>query len=150
MRKPAFTLAALLATTVLAACGGVDKNAYVTQVTKVQQATQQDARALSDKMESAKTPAQVATNLAALGTAVEKNAADLKAIEAPESVAAKHQEYVDLMQQYGADLEDLAAQVKTATPATVRGILTKASTLTTKLSTQETKIVSAINTELQS
>lgn len=150
MRKPAFTLAALLATAALAACGGVDKNAYVTQVTKVQQATQQDARALSDKMKSAKTPAQVATNLAALGTAVEKNAADLKKIEPPESVAKQHQEYVDLMKQYGTDLESLAAEVKKATPSTVKGILTKASSLTTNLSTQETKIVSSINTELQS
>ena len=149
MRKPALTLAALLATASLAACGGVDKNEYVNQVTQVQKATQTDASELSAKMQTAKTPAQVATSLAALGQAVEDNAKKLDAIEAPEDVAGQHAKYVKLMNQYGSDLEELAAKVKTATPTTVPGILTKATTLTSNLSSQETKIVTAINNELQ-
>lgn len=149
MRKPILALAAVIATTSLAACGGVDKNAYVEQVTNVQQATQKEAQELSSKMSSAKTPKQVAANLDALGEAVEANAKKLDAIEAPEDVAKQHQAYVDLMTKFGTDLEALAAKVEKATPTTVPGILSQASTLTTNLSTGETKIVNEINSALK-
>lgn len=149
MRKSTLAVAALLATTSLAACGGVDKNAYVEQVTDVQQATQKEAQELSTKMSSAKTPKQVAANLDALGEAVEANAKKLDAIEAPEDVAKQHDAYVALMNKFGADLEALAAKVEKATPTTVPTILNQASTLTTNLSTGETKIVNEINSALQ-
>lgn len=149
MRKSTLAVAAILATTSLAACGGVDKNAYVEQVTDVQQATQKEAQELSTKMSSAKTPKQVAANLDALGEAVEANAKKLDAIEAPEDVAAQHQEYVDVMTKFGADLEELAGKVAKATPTTVPTILNQASTLTTNLSTSETRIVNEINDALQ-
>lgn len=150
MRKPAILVATLLVISTLAACGGVDENAYVQSVTKVQQATQKEASALSTKMSSAKTPAQVGNNLAALGKAVEANADDLAAIEAPDKVASQHKAYVELMRKFGTDLEALAAKVKKATPTTVPTILTDASKLTSELSTGETKIVNEINTALQS
>ena len=149
MRKPALTLAALLTATTLAACGGVDKNEYVNQVTTVQKATQTDASELGTKMQSAKTPAQVAQNLTDLGKAVEVNAVKLEKIEAPDDVAAQHAKYVKLMKDYGNDLQELAVKVKAATPTTVPKILTDAQGLTSNLSSEETKIVSDINNELQ-
>ncbi len=150
MRKTALT-AALIAVTTLAACGDTaDKNAYVGEVTKVQQSTNQEATALSDAMASAKTPAQVASKLTALAKSIEANAKKLDAIEAPEEVAADHQKYVDLMNDFGTDLEALAVKVKKATPTTVPTLLSEASTLTTRLSTGETAIVNKINSELQS
>ena len=150
MRKPVLSAAALfLATTALAACGGIDKNAYVDSVTKVQQTTQREANALSEKMNSAKTPDEVGTNLAALGETVEKSAADLAAIEPPEDVADQHKQYVDLMKKFGTDLEGLATRVKDANADNVQGILTDATKLTSSLSSDETKIVSDINAELQ-
>lgn len=150
MRTPALTLAALLATASLTACGGVDENEYVSQVTNVQRATQTDASEVSARMQSAKTPAQVATNLTLLGKAVEANAAKLDKIEAPEDVAKQHAAYVKLMTNYGNDLQELAVKVKKATPANVKKLVTDAGALTSNLSSQETKIVAEINGELQS
>ncbi|MBJ7471264.1 MAG: hypothetical protein JHD16_08170 [Solirubrobacteraceae bacterium] len=149
MRTSSLTVAALLAATTLAGCGGVDKNAYVDSVTNVQETTQKEATALSTKMQSAETPAQVGANLEALAKSVEKNAVALDKIEAPEEVAAQHQEYVKLMKDFSTNLEKLAVKVEKATPTTVPTILTDASKLTTQLSTGETKIVTEINNELQ-
>ncbi len=149
LRKTAAT-AALITVTALAACGDTaDKNAYVDQVTKVQQATQKEATNLSTAMSSATTPGQVASNLTKLADSVEKNAADLQKIEAPEEVAKQHAAYVTLMKTFSTDLKELAVKVKKATPTTVPTLLTDASKLTTTLSTGETKIVNDINTELQ-
>ena len=53
------------------------------------------------------------------------------------------------MKKFGTDLENLATRVKDANADNVKGILADAQTLTSSLSTDETKIVSDINAELQ-
>lgn len=150
MRKPALSAALLLSILAIAGCGSsADKDAYVQSVSRVQQQTQTDAKTLSDKMQTAKTPAQIADNLSQLGRNIEKNASSLKAIKAPDDVKTQHEEYVKLMNDFGKKLESLATDVRTATPGNVKDVLTKASRATTDLSTEEQKVVSEINSALQ-
>lgn len=140
---------ALLATAALAACGGVDKTAYVDSVTDVQRKTSADATRLSTAMSTAKTPAEISAKLDELGKAVEANSVQLDKITAPSDVEKQHQEYVDLMKNFGTDLETLAGKVKTATPANTTTLLANASKITSDLATDEAKIVQEINNELR-
>lgn len=150
MRPSALIASTLvLATTALAACGGVDKNAYVDSVTKVQAATSSEAAKLSGEMEDAKSVGAVADKLEDLGQAVEKNAGSLADIEAPDDVAGLHEQYVTLMKKFGTDLETLAGRVRKADAKNVNAVLTQASKLTADLATDESKIVGEINDELR-
>lgn len=144
-------LAVLGSLVVLAGCGdSIDKNAYVRDVSSVQQSTQNEANRLTENLSSAKTPAAVASRLQQLATAVKTNADRLAAIEAPEDVTDEHQQYVELMRTFSKDLGGLAERIKTATPETIPGIMSDTSKLTSELATDEQKIVSEINQALQS
>ncbi|MDQ8044436.1 MAG: hypothetical protein AAGC46_04625 [Solirubrobacteraceae bacterium] len=152
MRKPAAAATALLLTALpLIGCGGdaVDKNAYVKAVSAVQAKTSGDAQKLSTEMQTAKTPKDIAEKLTELGTAVQSDADDLARIKAPEEVTQDHQQYVQLMRDFGSNLKDLAPQVEKATPTTVSNVLKKATGYTTTLSTKEAKLISDINAQLQ-
>ena len=131
-------------------CGeSIDKNAYVRDVSSVQQSTQNEANRLTAGLSSAKTPKAVASRLQQLATAVKTNADRLAAIEAPEDVAAKHQEYVELMRSFSTELSALAERIEDATPETIDGIMRDTSKLTSELATDEQKIVGEINQALQ-
>lgn len=151
MRQPSLSafVVAVLATLTLAACGGVDKNAYVDSVTKVQQTAQQGAAEINEQMADAKTPAQFAANLEALSTVIGENATDLSGIEAPDEVATEHQQYVDLMKKLSVSLDELAGKVESAKADDVSGLLTEVSKLQSDLATSEAKILNDINTKLQ-
>ena len=150
MRPSILTASAfILATTALGACGGVDKTAYVQSVTNVQKKTSTDAADRTADMAKATTPAAIATELRDLGASVESNSVALDKIEAPEEVATLHQNYVDLMATFGANLEKLAADVAKADAKTTNTLLTTAAKLTADLATDESKIVQDINTKLQ-
>jgi hypothetical protein len=153
MRTPflAASAAVIVATSALAGCGdSVDKNAYVKSVGNVQKKTADEAATLSSEMSKATTPKQIGGDLEELGQAVEANATALSKIDAPKDVTSEHKQYVDLMKKFGTDLEDLADKVKAAKISKVSSMLTEASSLTTKLSSDEQRIVGAINAKLQS
>jgi ribosome assembly protein YihI (activator of Der GTPase) len=138
---------ALLAVT-LAACGGVDKNAYVESVTKVQQKTQTEANKLSSEMATAKTPKDIGLKLEELGTEVAANAKELDKIEAPSEVTKEHQAYVDLMTRFSTSLEKLGKEFETAKTSELSSILSDTTKLTSDLAADESKIVTDINTKL--
>lgn len=139
---------ALLALT-LAACGGVDKNAYVESVTKLQQKTQNDANTLSSEMAQAKTPKAIGEKLEELGGKVGENAKELDKIEAPDEVTKEHQQYVDLMENFSGQLVKLGKEFEAAKPSELPGILSDTTKLTSDLAASESKIVTAINTKLR-
>ncbi len=139
--------ATLLAT--FAACGGVDKNAYVESVTKVQQKTQNEANKLSTEMQSAKSAKAIGRKLEELGTEVGANAKELDAIEAPSEVTKEHDEYVKLMTRFSSELERLGGKFETAKNSELGGILGETTKLTSDLATDENKIVTSINAKLR-
>lgn len=150
MRSSVLTATALvLATTSLAACGGVDKQKYVQDVTNLQQKTSTDAAARSADMAKATTPEAISKELSELGASIEKNAKSLGAIKAPDEVESLHEDYVDLMTKYGTDLEALAGEVKASDAKTTNRLLKRASTLTAGLATDEAKLVTSINSALR-
>lgn len=142
--------AALLALTLAACGGGVDKNAYVESVTQLQKKTQNEANALSTEMSQAKTPKQIGLKLEELGGKVEANAKELDKIEAPEEVTKEHQQYVDLMEGFSSSLVKLGKQFETAKTSELPGILQETTKLTSDLAANESKIVTSINTKLHS
>ncbi len=142
--------AALLALTLAACGGGVDKNAYVESVTQLQKKTQNEANALSTEMSQAKTPKQIGLKLEELGGKVEANAKELDKIEAPEEVTKEHQQYVDLMEGFSGSLVKLGKQFETAKTSELPGILQETTKLTSDLAANESKIVTSINTKLHS
>jgi len=149
MRIVAITgTAALLAVTLAACGGGVDKNAYVESVTKLQQKTQTDATALSSEMAQAKTPKAIGTKLEELGTKVQANAKELDKIEAPDEVAKEHQQYVALMQRFSSSLIKLGLKFETAKVSELPAVLSDTTKLTSDLAADESKIVTDINTKL--
>ncbi|MDO9355017.1 MAG: hypothetical protein Q7T55_15065 [Solirubrobacteraceae bacterium] len=141
--------ALVLATTTLAACGGVDKQKYVQSVTNLQQKTSTEAAYQSDEMAKATTPGALSQELSELGTSIDANAKKLAAIETPDEVDTLHADYVDLMEQYGRDLKALAGEVKTSDAKTTNRLLKRASTITAKLATDESKLVTGINSALR-
>lgn len=151
MRLPAIAASLLLSTATLAACGGgVDKNAYVDQVTDVSQATASAATKLSTEMSDAKTSEALAGKLEELGTTIEKDSVKLDDIAAPKEVESKHQDYVDLMETFGSDLKGLAGRVREAdTTQKATALLVDASKLTSDYAASEIKLVQDINTELR-
>lgn len=149
MRTPFLAIPALGLALLFAGCGGVDKNAYVANVGKVQEKTQFEATALSEEMQKAKTPMQIAAKISELGASVQRNAAALGKIEAPDEVASEHKQYVAVMTDFGASLKQLSGRVERAKPADVDGILSKASSLTKNLSTKEQQLIVRINAKLR-
>ncbi len=129
---------AVLAVT-LAACGGVDKNAYVESVTKVQQKTQNEANKLSSEMAQAKTPKDIGLKLEELGAEVAANAKELDAIEAPSEVTKQHQQYVDLMNRFSTSLEKLGKEFETAKTSELPKVLSDTTKLTSDLASDESK-----------
>lgn len=148
MRTVSLTAAAALAAVTLAACGGVDKNAYVESVTKVQQKTQNEANKLSSEMAQAKTPKDIGQKLEELSTEVAANAKELDAIKAPSEVTKEHQQYVDLMNRFSTSLEKLGKEFESASTAELPKVLSDTTKLTSGLATDESKIVTDINTKL--
>ncbi|MBO9531519.1 MAG: hypothetical protein J7513_00900 [Solirubrobacteraceae bacterium] len=144
---PTTAVSVLLAAT-LAACGGVDKNAYVESVTKVQQKTQNEANKLSAEMEKAKSAKDIGAKLEELGTQVGANAKELDAIEAPSEVTKEHADYVALMARFSDELEKLGGKFEKAKNSELAGILSETTKLTSDLATDENKIVTSINTKL--
>jgi predicted small secreted protein len=150
MRTPSLALIAVLLATTLAACGGGSgAGAYIEQVTKAQQAAEVDASALTSDIATATTPEAIATKLDAFGASVKANGAKLAAIKPPQDVAAEHKAYVAAINTFGTELQSLAAEAKSSSPAAQKALLAKAAALSADLSTAETKIVTDINTKLQ-
>lgn len=150
MRHRLLPVLAVAAALLVAGCGeSIDKNAYVKDVTSVQQSTQNEANRLTTELSSAKTPEAVAGKLDQLATAVKTNADKLAAIEAPEDVVTLHQQYVDLMKQFSEDLTALAGRIEDATAETIGDIMTDTGKLTSELATDEQKLVNEINSALQ-
>ncbi|MEH3054060.1 MAG: hypothetical protein PGN13_08670 [Patulibacter minatonensis] len=133
----------------LAACGGVDKNAYVESVTKVQQKTQKEANKLSEEMAQAKSPKDIGAKLKELGTKVGTNAKSLDAIEAPSEVEQQHQQYVDLMNRFSSELDKLGSEFESAKTSELPSVLSDTTKLTSDLATDEQKIVNDINSKLR-
>ncbi len=151
MRILSTTGAAALVALTLAACGGgVDKNVYVENVTKLQKKTQTEANALSTEMRDAKTPKQIGQALEELGNKVQVNAEELGKIEVPDEVTKEHAQYVDLMEGFSASLVKLGKEFETAKTSELPGILQETTKLTSDLATSEQKIVTNINTKLRS
>jgi ribosome assembly protein YihI (activator of Der GTPase) len=149
MRIVSTTGAVVLLAASLAACGGVDKNAYVQSVTTVQKKTQTEANTLSAEMQTANTPKAIGKKLEELGTEVAANAKELDAIEAPTEVTKEHQQYVDLMNRFSRELGRLGREFETAKTSELAGILEDTTKLTSNLATDENKIVTSINTKLR-
>lgn len=150
MRIVSTTGAAALLALTLAACGGVDKNAYVESVTKLQKKTQNEANALSSEMAQAKTPKQIGVKLEELGAKVQVNAKELGQIEAPDEVTKEHQQYVKLMEGFSGSLIKLGKEFEAAKTSELPGILQETTKLTSDLAANESKIVTSINTKLHS
>lgn len=150
MRHRLLPIVAVAAALLLSGCGeSIDKNAYVRDVTSVQQSTQNEANKLTTELTSAKTPEAVAGKLDQLAGAVKVNADKLAAIEAPEDVATEHEQYVALMRQFSEDLSGLAGRIEDATPETIGDIMSDTGKLTSELATDEQKLVDEINRALQ-
>lgn len=149
MRIVSITGTAVLLAVTLAACGGVDKNAYVESVTKLQQKTQTDANSLSSEMAQAKTPKDIGEKLEELGAKVQTNAKELGKIEAPEEVSKEHAQYVALMERFSSQLIKLGKEFETAKVSELPGVLSDTTKLTSDLAADESKIVTDINTKLR-
>lgn len=148
MRIVSTTGAAAAIAIALAACGGVDKNAYVESVTKVQQKTQNEANTLSSQMAQAKSAKEIGQKLEELGAEVKVNAQALDKIEAPSEVTKEHAQYVALMNRFSDQLEQLGKEFETAKQSQLPKVLTDTSKLTSDLASDENKIVTDINAKL--
>lgn len=143
-------LAAVVALAPIAACGdSIDKNAYVKDVSSIQQATQTEFNEITAEMGKSKSTEQSAKKLGELATALETNADRLAAVGAPGDVEDIHKRYVQLYRDFAVDLEALAGRLSGASSTEIKAIMKDTGKVTSELATDEQQIVDQINTTLQ-
>jgi len=102
-------LVALLAgATALAACGGDDereaKNAYVAEVNTAQEEFASRITTVSQQITDKSSPAQDRRTLQRFETAIEAVVERLRAIDVPDDVETEHEQLVDAMTAFGAEI----------------------------------------------
>lgn len=148
--RPLIWLLVLAGSTIaLSACGGVDQDAYVQQVSQVQARTVEASQRVSSAMEKAKTPKEIGSHLEELGLAVRRSAAELRRLEVPSDVKTQHAEYAKLLDGYGNSLRGFAARVSGATLDNANAIIDEAVPLTKDFSEREAALITEINAALQ-
>jgi type VI protein secretion system component VasF len=144
--RAAFLLGAILSLVAASGCGGDTKssNDYVSELNKVQT---EFADSVSKSTASAGSdPQGVFTSL---GTNIDKLVGDLKSIEAPDKVKDLHNQLIDEMGRFKAEVKKAGDSLKSTDPAKIAEAQTEFATKASAIGTEIGKTITDINSKLQ-
>ena len=145
-------LAALLALVAAAGCGSdtESSNDYVKELNQVQtDFSDSITKATSGSAGSGNAASAAEQTFASLETSINKLISDLKAIDAPDKVKDLHQDLIDEMNQFQAQVKSAAAALKSGDASKIVAAQTKFATEASALGTKIGQTIQGINSKLQ-
>ncbi len=148
----ASVLSLLLSALLLAACGGSAdrdlKNAYVSEVNAAQNEFASTVTSVSQKITAKSTPAQDRKTLRSFEAAIEDVVAKLRAIDEPEDVKVEHEQLIDAMSGFGAEISKATDALDRPTTRSIAEAQRAITTATQNVNGQIDAAIAAINSKL--
>ncbi len=145
-------LTAVLALVAAGGCGGSDtksSNAYVKELNQVQTDFVNSISKATASSGTGSAQERAKNTFASLDTSIDKLISDLKGIEAPDKVKSLHNDLIDEMTQFKAQVNTAADSLASGDTTKIVAAQTKFATEASQLQTQIGKTISGINTKLQ-
>jgi hypothetical protein len=147
-------LTAVLALVAAGGCGGSSdtksSNDYVKELNQVQTDFVNSISKATASSGTGSAQDQAKNTFASLNTSIDKLITDLKGIEAPDKVKSLHNDLIDEMTQFKAQVNTAADSLASGDTTKIVAAQTKFATEASQLQTQIGKTISGINTKLQS
>lgn len=148
-------LVALIAgATALAACGGGDdereaKNAYVAEVNAAQEEFASRITAVSQQITDKSSPAQDRRTLQRFETAIDAVVEQLRGIEVPDDVQTEHEQLVDAMTDFGAEIGKATSALRDPDTRSIAEAQRAVTLATQTVNGQIDAAIAAINSKLR-
>jgi hypothetical protein len=143
---------ALIAALALSGCGGNDRksqNAYVDNVNQIQAQFSSTYSRIASQITSTTTAGEDRATLSQLEGAIDDTVVQLRAVKPPSEVSKLHGQLVDVLQGYGARLSGLTSDLLSASPERVSRATTALAAETTDTSSEFTRKIAEINSQLR-
>jgi isochorismate synthase EntC len=149
--RAALLLTALLGLIAAGGCGSDTKssNEYVKDLNQVQTDFVNSISKATSSSGSGSAQDQAKKTFASLDTSIDKLISDLKGIDPPDKVKSLHQDLIDEMTQFKAQVNTAAESLASGDSTKIVAAQTKFATEASQLQTQIGKTISGINAKLQ-
>ena len=151
-RRMVAIVAPIVATLALAACGGgtdaEDKTAYARAVNDAQTKFASTVTTVSQEVGPRSSVTAQRRTLRQFETAIDDVVGDLREIDPPSEVEGEHERLIDVMRDFGDDIEQANEAMSNPTPRALEAAKRRVAAATQSVNARVSAAIAAINTKL--